>query len=77
MQQQFWDGENLEWAYRLPENREQDAPEEDRSILEGSGQGLTLHSTLMAVIGGSLTVSSHPGQYTRLRLELPGSAWKN
>ncbi len=37
----------------------------------GSGQGLALHSTLMAVIGGALTVSSRPGQYTRLTLEIP------
>lgn len=36
----------------------------------GNGQGLALHSTLMAVIGGSLTLSSQPGR-TCLRLELP------
>jgi signal transduction histidine kinase len=41
----------------------------------GSGQGLALHSTLMAVIGGSLTLSSQPGR-TRLRLELPRGAWE-
>jgi signal transduction histidine kinase len=40
----------------------------------GSGQGLALHSTLMAVIGGSLTLSSLPGQDTRLALELPREA---
>jgi signal transduction histidine kinase len=37
----------------------------------GSGHGLALHSTLMAVIGGSLTLSSPPGQRTCLRLEMP------
>jgi signal transduction histidine kinase len=37
----------------------------------GNGQGLTLHSTLMAVIGGSLTVESYPGEYTRVLLSLP------
>jgi len=37
----------------------------------GSGQGLTLHSTLMAVIGGSLAVESTPGVSTRVVLRLP------
>lgn len=36
-----------------------------------TGQGLALHSTLMAVIGGSMSVSSQPGQYTRITLEVP------
>lgn len=40
-----------------------------------NGHGLALHSTLMAVIGGSLTVSSSPGQFTRLTLELPFEVW--
>lgn len=35
------------------------------------GQGLALHSTLMAVIGGTLVVESSPGEYTRLILSLP------
>jgi signal transduction histidine kinase len=39
---------------------------------EGSGQGLALHSTLMAVIGGTLSVESAPDQYTRVVLWLPG-----
>ena len=38
----------------------------------GSGQGLALHSTLMAVIGGSLALESAPGEYTRVVLRLPG-----
>jgi signal transduction histidine kinase len=38
---------------------------------EGSGQGLALHSALMAVIGGSLSLDSEPGQYTRVVLSLP------
>jgi signal transduction histidine kinase len=49
----------------------------NRSDLNGSGQGLALYSTLMAVIGGSLTVTSHPGQYTRMTLELPVVALGN
>jgi signal transduction histidine kinase len=43
----------------------------------GGGHGLALHSTLMAVIGGSLTLSSLPGQRTCLRLELPREAYSN
>ncbi|HEX5689230.1 MAG TPA: ATP-binding protein, partial [Roseiflexaceae bacterium] len=38
---------------------------------EGSGQGLSLHSTMMAVIGGSLTTESAPGTGTRVILALP------
>lgn len=37
----------------------------------GSGQGLALHSTMMAVVGGSLAVESAPGEYTRVVLSLP------
>ena len=40
----------------------------------GSGQGLALHSTLLAVIGGSLTVESEAGKYTRVRIALPSAA---
>jgi signal transduction histidine kinase len=36
-----------------------------------SGRGLALHSTLMAVIGGSLTLESSPGLFTRVTLFLP------
>jgi signal transduction histidine kinase len=35
------------------------------------GHGLTLHGTLMAVVGGSLAVESAPGQGTRVLLSLP------
>ncbi|MCU0490136.1 MAG: hypothetical protein MUD01_00910 [Chloroflexaceae bacterium] len=37
----------------------------------GSGQGLALHSTMMAVIGGALTVESQPNQFTRVTLTVP------
>ena len=37
----------------------------------GSGQGLALYSTMMAVVGGTLTVDSAPGRYTRVRFNLP------
>ncbi len=36
----------------------------------GSGQGLALHGTLMAVIGGSLGLESVPGRFTRVTLTL-------
>jgi signal transduction histidine kinase len=52
----------------------EDPPGEERAIRAGSGQGLVLHSTLMAVIGGSLTLSSRPGVSTCLTLELPRAA---
>jgi hypothetical protein len=35
------------------------------------GQGLLLHSTMMAIIGGALSVSSVPGAYTRVTLAFP------
>jgi signal transduction histidine kinase len=42
-----------------------------QSPKSGSGQGLALHSTMMAVVGGSLAVESAPGEYTRVVLSLP------
>jgi signal transduction histidine kinase len=39
--------------------------------LGGSGRGLALHGTMMAIIGGTLSIESSPGQYTRLRLSAP------
>jgi signal transduction histidine kinase len=40
----------------------------------GSGQGLALHSTMMAVVGGSLSTESVPGEYTRVVLSLPAGS---
>src|SRR5689334_16629378 len=37
----------------------------------GSGHGLALHSTMMAVVGGTLAMDSVPGRYTRVTLSLP------
>ncbi|HEX2915831.1 MAG TPA: ATP-binding protein, partial [Chloroflexia bacterium] len=42
-----------------------------RSNGGGSGQGLALHTTMLAVIGGSLVTESSPGLYTRVILSLP------
>jgi signal transduction histidine kinase len=39
------------------------------------GQGLALHSTMMAVVGGALSVESAPGIYTRVLLTLPQDVW--
>lgn len=36
-----------------------------------NGYGLALHSTMMAVVGGTLELDSAPGHYTRVRLQLP------
>ena len=45
--------------------------EEGATNHQNSGRGLALHSTLMAVIGGSLTLESSPGSFTRVTLFLP------
>lgn len=36
-----------------------------------AGQGLALHSTMMAVIGGEIIIESEVGQFTRVKLTLP------
>jgi anti-sigma regulatory factor (Ser/Thr protein kinase) len=41
---------------------------------EGSGRGLALHSTMMAVVGGTLAMESVPALYTRVILTLPSEA---
>lgn len=43
----------------------------ERGMSYGAGQGLALHSTMMAVLGGTLSVESEPGSYTRVVLALP------
>jgi signal transduction histidine kinase len=40
-----------------------------------SGQGLALHTTMMAVVGGTLAVESVPEKYTRVTLALPQGVW--
>jgi signal transduction histidine kinase len=42
-------------------------------VTDSTGQGLALHSTMMAVIGGTLTAESPPRGGTRITLTLPGS----
>lgn len=41
------------------------------SAAPSTGQGLALHSTMLAIIGGQLTAASLPHQYTRITLFLP------
>lgn len=40
---------------------------------KGSGQGLALHSTMMAVVGGTLEIDSIRGQYTRVIITYAGA----
>jgi signal transduction histidine kinase len=37
----------------------------------GTGQGLIIHGTLMALVGGTLNIQSSPGQFTRITLKCP------
>jgi len=46
-----------------------------QAVTETSGQGLALHGTMMAVVGGTLTIESIPGTSTRVTLALPRAAW--
>jgi signal transduction histidine kinase len=39
---------------------------------QGSGQGLALHSTLLAILGGELVLESVPEEFTRVSIRLPG-----
>jgi signal transduction histidine kinase len=43
------------------------------SLGDGGGQGLALHSTMMAVVGGTLATESLPGVRTRVLLSLPAT----
>jgi two-component sensor histidine kinase len=48
--------------------------EHELSDSSQDGHGLALHGTLMAVLGGSLSVESVPSSFTRIILHLPQSA---
>jgi len=39
-------------------------------LASGSGAGLALHRTLLAVVGGSLEIDSQPGEFTSVRIYL-------
>lgn len=82
------DGQPLEAAVRVacadglrvviensePENSEDGGrpPTAEPGGPSSSGQGLTLHSTLMAVIGGALSLERRAGTRTRVILSIPG-----
>jgi signal transduction histidine kinase len=42
----------------------------------GAGQGVALHSTMLAVLGGAWESQSEAGKYTRVRLRLPAQLWR-
>jgi signal transduction histidine kinase len=60
-----------EWRDGLTLIIEDDGAGVDAAASQGSGQGLALHSTLLAVVGGTLAVESELGRYTRVSLHLP------
>ena len=64
---------SIRWQERLMVTIQDDGIGFDPSSQVGkySGQGLALHSTLMAVVGGSLAVESFPGKYTNIILKYP------
>jgi signal transduction histidine kinase len=61
------------WRDRLVINIKDDGIGFDPSTSNGKDRshGLAMHSTLMAVVGGSLAIDSFPGRYTRVILKYP------
>ena len=46
----------------------------DNAGTQGTGQGLSLHGALLAVVGGSLSMETLPGRYTRAQIRLRGKS---
>ena len=68
------DGLCLEIAARVEDGQIQITIEDNGSGFApepGAGQGLALHSTLMAIVGGSLSLETVPNQMTRVQLAVP------
>lgn len=63
----------MTWKDGLTIRVEDDGAGFSLAMVDGSndGHGLTIHSTLMAVIGGSLAVESIPNQYTSVTIKYP------
>jgi signal transduction histidine kinase len=63
----------ISWQDRLVICIQDDGVGFDPSSKNGEfrGHGLALHSTLMAVVGGSLAIDSFPGKYTNVLLKYP------
>ena len=51
------------------ENKNNETPPRDDA--GGSGQGLSLHGTMLAIVGGTLAIASVPQQGTRVSIVLP------
>ena len=72
---------NLHVAINWSDGLEISIEDDGKGIVEmdsnqnGSGQGLAFHGTMMAVIGGSLSIESASGKYTRVVLSLPCDSW--
>jgi signal transduction histidine kinase len=63
---------SMTWQDGLMIKVEDDGVGFNQATMDGAnGHGLAIHSTLMAIIGGSLSVESIPGKYTRIILHLP------
>jgi signal transduction histidine kinase len=64
---------DISWDHGLEIKVQDDGIGFDPASKDGitDGQGLELHSTLMAVVGGSLAVESVPDKYTLVQLKLP------
>lgn len=63
-----------DWSPGIGSAKGKSEPGQAGSFEAGGGQGLALHSTMMAIIGGSLTIESAPNRYTRLSLHIPAQA---
>jgi signal transduction histidine kinase len=63
----------ITWQDRLVISIRDDGVGFDPSLKNGKvrGQGLAMHSTLMAIVGGSLAIDSFPGRYTNVILKYP------
>jgi signal transduction histidine kinase len=64
---------SITWQDRLVISIQDDGIGFDPSAKNGKfrGQGLAMHSTLMAVVGGSLAIDSFPGRFTSVILKYP------
>jgi signal transduction histidine kinase len=62
---------SMEWLHGLQMVIEDNGVGLGDGSNRNGGQGLALHNTMMAVIGGTLSAESVPGQFTRVSLCLP------
>jgi signal transduction histidine kinase len=72
-----------EWGTGLTLNIEDrprpslDIPADQPSVRGGSGQGLALHSAMLAVFGGSIALEGNLDEGGATRIHLPASAWES